>query len=483
MTMNGNGNRAAGIYVRISQDSEGKGLGVARQEEDCRKLCEQRGWHVVRVYSDNDVSAYSGKPRPDYKEMMGDVAVGTVNAIVAYNADRLHRSPIELEAFITAVETAHADVATVTSGDIDLGTADGRLQARLLGMVARHQSERAAERIRRKLEQNRADGKPHGGLRKYGYEKQEGNGLVVVQHEADVIRECARRILAGQGLNSVTKWLNDIGEPTSTGKRWHSNVLRTCLTNPILIGQGKEAKGRWDAILDRQTQLTLTAILKKRGTSPNQAPWQLGEYLLSGGILRCGKCGASMIHTKLSRKPNGERRSADTYSCRAKKFGGCNGVSIKASDADSYVSAQVFEHLSKIAVPVPAENAPQAPDTRELDRLTAERKGVFANAANEGWSREDVREMLSVYDEKIEAEQQRINAYIVDDASTRVAEEVRWRLSQMTEADFYEGDNLEQQREAIRLVTERVEVLPATRRGGRSTMPAADRIRIEWKAL
>jgi hypothetical protein len=52
----------AAIYVRISSDRTGAGLGVARQEEDCRALCERLGWQVVRVYPDNDVSAYSGKP-------------------------------------------------------------------------------------------------------------------------------------------------------------------------------------------------------------------------------------------------------------------------------------------------------------------------------------------------------------------------------------------------------------------------------------
>ncbi|MEV0583029.1 recombinase family protein [Nonomuraea sp. NPDC050310] len=56
--------RRAAIYCRISQDREGAGLGVARQEADCRKLVELRGWNVAGVYPDNDVSAYSGSPAP-----------------------------------------------------------------------------------------------------------------------------------------------------------------------------------------------------------------------------------------------------------------------------------------------------------------------------------------------------------------------------------------------------------------------------------
>ena len=40
----------AGIYVRISSDPKGEALGVARQEADCRKLCQDYGWAVVEVF-------------------------------------------------------------------------------------------------------------------------------------------------------------------------------------------------------------------------------------------------------------------------------------------------------------------------------------------------------------------------------------------------------------------------------------------------
>src|SRR5215467_3823613 len=77
----------AGIYVRISSDRTGAGLGVARQEEDCRALCERAGWPVHRVYVDNDVSAYSGKPRPAWQQLMGDVTAGLVTAVVCWHVD------------------------------------------------------------------------------------------------------------------------------------------------------------------------------------------------------------------------------------------------------------------------------------------------------------------------------------------------------------------------------------------------------------
>ncbi|MEI6404033.1 MAG: recombinase family protein, partial [Actinomycetota bacterium] len=72
----------AGIYTRISSDPDGTAQGVTRQLEDCRKLAAARGWTVVDEYVDNDVSAYSGKRRPEYERLMTDVTSGRIGAVV-----------------------------------------------------------------------------------------------------------------------------------------------------------------------------------------------------------------------------------------------------------------------------------------------------------------------------------------------------------------------------------------------------------------
>src|SRR5882724_1805720 len=91
------GTRGA-IYVRISRDRAGAGLGVARQEEDCRALAARLGVEVAAdaIYSDNDLSAYSGKPRPRYLAMLEDIRAGLIDVVLAWHTDRLHRSPGEL---------------------------------------------------------------------------------------------------------------------------------------------------------------------------------------------------------------------------------------------------------------------------------------------------------------------------------------------------------------------------------------------------
>jgi resolvase-like protein len=86
------------VYTRISQDSEGRSLGVRRQEQDCRRLARDRGWSVAEVFTDNDLTAADPTVRrPAYERMLEGVAAGEFDAVLVYNQDRLVRQPIELE--------------------------------------------------------------------------------------------------------------------------------------------------------------------------------------------------------------------------------------------------------------------------------------------------------------------------------------------------------------------------------------------------
>jgi site-specific DNA recombinase len=97
---------AAAIYCRISRDRTGAGLGVERQEQDCRALAERLGLPVEVVLVDNDLSAYSGKKRPDYERLLEGLRAGRYSAVIVWHPDRLHRSPAELERFIDVIVAA-----------------------------------------------------------------------------------------------------------------------------------------------------------------------------------------------------------------------------------------------------------------------------------------------------------------------------------------------------------------------------------------
>src|SRR5438034_8339473 len=208
----------AGIYARISSDREGDGLGVNRQLEDCKQLAGLRGWQVVETYVDDDVSAYGGKPRPEYGRMLHDLRTGTITGVLVYHLDRLHRQPKELEEFFEVCKDAGVDDLATVTGRIDLADPDGQFQARILGAVAKKESDDKSRRIRRKHAELAVNGKVSGGgSRPYGYE---ADKLTVRPAEAAVIKDCARRLLAGEPVRSIAADLNERGVPSAGGGLW-----------------------------------------------------------------------------------------------------------------------------------------------------------------------------------------------------------------------------------------------------------------------
>ncbi len=61
------------IYTRVSSDKDGGGRSVAEQEAECRRYCEQQGWDLVTVLTDNDRSAtrWARQQRPAFEELFG----------------------------------------------------------------------------------------------------------------------------------------------------------------------------------------------------------------------------------------------------------------------------------------------------------------------------------------------------------------------------------------------------------------------------
>ncbi|MFI7677880.1 recombinase family protein [Actinophytocola sp. NPDC049390] len=285
--------RKVGIYVRISRDRVGAGLGVDRQEQDCRDLAKRLGWPVVSMYSDNDVSAYSGRKRPSYERLLADIGAGRITAVVAWHADRLHRSQAELERYITLCEPRDVPTHTVRAGELDLTTASGRMTARIIGAVARHESEQKGERLRRQRAQAQADGRWIGGPRPFGFEP---DGVTHRASEADAIRDAATRILAGDSIRSVFQAWNERGLTTSTGTEWNGSKVRQMLLRPRnagLIGNGDRIVGKanWEPIVPEETWRALAAKLRDPARLTHRG---VSKVLLGTHLYRCGKCGALM---------------------------------------------------------------------------------------------------------------------------------------------------------------------------------------------
>ena len=340
---------SAAIYARISADIEGKSLGVQRQLEDCRKLAAERGWPIGAEYVDNDVSAFSGKPRPQYAQMLDDLGSGSRDAVIVYNLDRLHRRPAELEDFVALCETVGvSQVATVTA-DIDLGNDDGLFMARIFAAFAAKESGRKSARQKRKNEQKAAQGLPHGPTRGFGYEPDK---ITIRESEAAVVREVVARVIAGETVHALTVWLNQTGVPTVRGGPWSSTALRGVLSSPRIAGlrayRGEVVgPGVWEPIITTAERDQVLAALAARKQTRRRA---VRTYLLSG-LLRCGHCGNRLYSQARHSHRSATSKRVRRYVCSSgPDHGGCGRLTIVAEPVEKLLTDAVLARLDSPAL-------------------------------------------------------------------------------------------------------------------------------------
>jgi site-specific DNA recombinase len=257
-------------------------------------------------------------------------------AVVAYHPDRLYRRLPDVEGLVDAVQGAGAEVATVKAGDVDMATASGRMIARILGSVARHESERIGERVSRVKRERAAQGRPAGGgLRPFGLT---ADRSALVADEADALRQAAAAVLGGESFGVVVNRLNDAGVRNTTGRQWTIGNLRRTLTSPHVAGlrayQGEiVGAATWPPILDRGTweRLKAAAATRRRGRPPSD------RHLLTG-LLACSKCGRTLW-------ANQRRNRGYEYRCSPASTTtgrGCGALSIAAEPLERLIPEMIF---------------------------------------------------------------------------------------------------------------------------------------------
>lgn len=444
----------AGIYARISSDREGDGLGVGRQLADCEQLAAQKGWLVVERYVDDDVSAYSGRPRPQYARMLDDLRDRQIDGVLVYHLDRLHRQPKELEEFFEVCKTAGVgDLATVT-GRIDLADPDGQFQARILGAVAKKESDDKSRRIRRKHEELAAAGKRSGGgSRSYGYE---ADGVTVRPAEAAIVRECARRFLAGESIRSLCADLNARAIPAASGGKWAPQTLRRMLRSGRISGQREHkreivAAAEWPAIIDPAE----TAQIRARLDDPDRRTNKSARRYLLAGLLKCSLCGELLVARPRS---GGLRR----YACaKGPGFSGCGRTYINAEPLEAFVVEAVLYRLDSPELAAALSGRPAEPE--------AERWQAEADAA-----RSQLEELATAYGERQITMAELLAARKPIEARLTAARKQLAKLTRTTALNGYLGNpdalretwqtlDLSRQRAIIAAVLDHIEVGPGRR--------------------
>lgn len=465
------------IYVRISYDRYGKRHGVSDQIKDVITLIEGiPGLEVGEIYEDNDVSAFKKEvERAGYNRLIADIRAGKYAAVACVRGSRLVRQRRQRAEFIDLMESVGGKVYTTDGTIYDFTSEVGRGQFDSDGVKDTNESEKISVRTTRAHLRLAEQGKYAGGRRPYGIERhlEIVDGKVersyrINEPEATILREAARRVIAGDSLHAIATDFNLREVPTANGgKWWESQALRYMLRRPGIAGLRTHhshdnivGQAEWPAIISVEEWMAVKSTLDSRATKGRKAANDITNLL--SGFLVCATCGNKMRNTSSGVRPR-------TYRCIVPK-GKCElKMSIMADPLDDLIISLFAAKLAESAEYTASEAPSRA--TARVSKLTAKLERLA-----EQWAADEISD--SAYGAAHRAAEKEL-----EKARTEAEEEARARvvLPGAHAATAWKSGTLSERRALLEILVDRIEIRPSERRGKYGNMFQPDRVRVVWR--
>jgi DNA invertase Pin-like site-specific DNA recombinase len=235
--------KALGI-IRLSKSPDPASTSVERQREIIEHYCETRGFALIGFAEDLAVSAFKKPPmdRKQLREWLSEERAGDYDVIVYWRQDRIVRQPWDFVDLVRWATDHHKALESATEGTGDVTQHANMLVGFIGAWQASGESRNTSARVKDSYRKLKSDGRYPGGRVPYGFKavkRTNGPGYEVVPDigkTAEIVKEAARRAIAGESTNSIAGDFNRRKIPAPAGGTWWRNVLRQVLQNRMLIG-------------------------------------------------------------------------------------------------------------------------------------------------------------------------------------------------------------------------------------------------------
>jgi DNA invertase Pin-like site-specific DNA recombinase len=330
----------------------------------CKAYAEQRGWKVVHVATDTNVSGASRlEDRPGMREVLSWLP--RVDYVLASKLDRYARSVLEFQRLLDAAKSTRT---TIITADGVVSPENASIIINVLAAFAEYERDMIKSRITDSKKHFRSRGNHLGGLAPYGYAVSgpvNNKRWVIDESAASVLRDCADKLINhGATLVGLTRELNERGilPPADHARQrdgrklrnqhWHTTTLRDVLYTPALRGwlvqampdekrsalnnqpvldaEGKPISAGPE-ILNGETWSAVRAILD--GKAKGRGSERIGKTLLLH-VARCSECAGPLYKQRRSVKG----KDYSPYVCRL-------GVGKLGTHKPNVITARLLDEL------------------------------------------------------------------------------------------------------------------------------------------
>lgn len=495
----------AALYDRVSRDKRGDARSVQEQEDANRSACEEHGWVVAGVYTDNDKSAsrFANTPRDDWALLRGALANREYHVLVLWEPSRGDRDLLDWIGLLNLCRDFGILIHITSHGHTyDVRRRRDYKTLAEEGLDSADESEKGSERVTRTMESTAKKGLPHGQVL-YGYRREYTiddrgkrrlvgqfrdenprsavgeDGAITTYTPAGVVQEITGRLLEGEPTLTIAVDLNLRGIPSPRGGEngWSERTVHRMALNAGYAGlrvyQGQViGPAAWPKIVEPADYYTLVSKLRDpaRRTQKDTEVKHLGS-----GLYLCGVCGQQVRTVK--------RAKGRAYTCWPKKRKGAEGgpgfhVVRYVDQVDAYVQMSVWERLARRDI---AELlAEDARADEKLAALTAEigEKQVRLDEARDAYAAGHISlGSLSRIESTLVPEIESARSRMSESRFGPVLRGLVLPDVELIEQEWW-SRSLPKRREVIRVLLERVEILPL---GGRRQYEPDESVRLVWR--
>ena len=408
------------IYSRKSVFT-GKGESIENQIELCKNYCENylndKDLEYI-IYEDEGFSRKNVN-RPRFQELLNDIKSKKINILICYRLDRISRNVADFSTTLELLQSHGCDFISIKE-QFDTSTPMGRAMIYIASVFAQLERETIAERVKDNMLQMAKVGKWLGGQLPLGFKSEKisymnedmkeksFSKLVPINEELQIVKFIYDTYLQKNSIREITKDLNLKNMKSKNGGNFDLMQVKRILRSPLYVKSNEnihkylnninynvfgDPNGNGYLTYNKKTDKDniIVAVAAHKGVI-SSSDWLFIQSKLDSNrdksasksgtgnsntlfstLLKCGKCGSSMVIKYNTKNKDGKNYIYYVCSNKEKKYGDnkCDCPNLRSDIIDEKIINKIKAYNKDVIL---------AAYNKKIDELTSlSSKGILSN--------------------------------------------------------------------------------------------------------